>query len=72
VVAFDDQVGRILAELDKQGLAENTLVIYTSDNGPVLDDGYQDQAVERNKAAGHAPAGPFRGANTASSRAARA
>jgi arylsulfatase A-like enzyme len=61
VVAFDDQVGRILAELDKQGLAENTLVIYTSDNGPVLDDGYQDQAVERNKAAAHSPAGPFRG-----------
>jgi arylsulfatase A-like enzyme len=61
VVAFDDQVGRILAELDKQGLAENTLVIYTSDNGPVLDDGYKDQAVERNKAAAHSPAGPFRG-----------
>jgi len=61
VVAFDDQVGRILAELDKQGLAENTLVIYTSDNGPVLDDGYKDQAVERNKAAAHTPAGPFRG-----------
>lgn len=61
VVAFDDQVGRILAELEKQGLAENTLVIYTSDNGPVLDDGYKDQAVERNKAAAHAPAGPFRG-----------
>ncbi len=61
VVAFDDQVGRILAELDKQGLAENTLVIFTSDNGPVLDDGYKDQAVERNKAAAHAPAGPFRG-----------
>ena len=61
VVAFDDQVGRILAELDKQGLAENTLVIYSSDNGPVLDDGYKDQAVERNKAAAHSPAGPFRG-----------
>lgn len=61
VVAFDDQAGRILAELDKHGLAENTLVIYTSDNGPVLDDGYKDQAVERNQAAGHRPAGPFRG-----------
>ena len=61
VVAFDDQAGRILAELDKHGLADNTLVIYTSDNGPVLDDGYKDQAVERNQAAGHRPAGPFRG-----------
>jgi arylsulfatase A-like enzyme len=61
VVAFDDQAGRILAELDKHGLAENTLVIYSSDNGPVLDDGYKDDAVERNRQAGHRPAGPFRG-----------
>ena len=61
VVAFDDQAGRILAELDKHGLAENTLVIYSSDNGPVLDDGYKDKAVELNKQAGHTPAGPFRG-----------
>lgn len=61
VVAFDDQVGRILAELERHGLADNTLVILTSDNGPVLDDGYKDRAVELNAAAGHAPAGPFRG-----------
>jgi arylsulfatase A-like enzyme len=61
VVAFDEQAGRILAELDKHGLAENTLVIYSSDNGPVLDDGYKDDAVEKNKLAGHKPAGPFRG-----------
>jgi arylsulfatase A-like enzyme len=61
VVAFDDQVGRILAQLDADGLAENTLVIYSSDNGPVLDDGYKDDAVEKNKQAGHTPAGPFRG-----------
>ena len=61
VVAFDDQAGRILAELDRHGLAENTLVIYTSDNGPVLDDGYRDRAVELNKLAAHTPAGPFRG-----------
>ena len=61
VVAFDDQAGRILAELDKHGLAENTLVVFSSDNGPVLDDGYKDKAVERNRLAGHAPAGPFRG-----------
>ena len=61
VVAFDDQAGRILAELDKHGLVENTLVIYSSDNGPVLDDGYKDKAVELNRLAGHTPAGPFRG-----------
>jgi len=61
VVSFDEQVGRILAELERQGLADNTLVVLTSDNGPVLDDGYKDRAVELNAAAGHAPAGPFRG-----------
>lgn len=61
VVAFDDHVAKILAELDKHGLAENTLVVLTSDNGPVLDDGYKDKAIALNKAAGHAPAGPYRG-----------
>lgn len=33
---FDDSVGRILRELDTHGLTENTLVIFTSDNGPWL------------------------------------
>ncbi|NBX34582.1 arylsulfatase, partial [bacterium] len=57
----DEQVGRILAELAKHGLAENTLVVMSSDNGPVLDDGYKDRAVELNAKAGHTPAGPFSG-----------
>ena len=35
-------VGEILATLDRLKLAENTLVIFTSDNGGVMDDGYQD------------------------------
>jgi arylsulfatase A-like enzyme len=34
-------------------------VIFTSDNGPVVDDGYQDQAVER--LGDHRPAGTLRG-----------
>lgn len=33
---LDDSVGRIMAELDTLGLAENTLVIFTSDNGGVI------------------------------------
>ena len=35
---------------DKLGLAENTLIILSSDNGPVVDDGYDDKSrriVER-------------------------
>jgi arylsulfatase A-like enzyme len=61
VVAFDEQVGRILDALEKAGVADRTLVLLTSDNGPVLDDGYKDEAFERNRDAGHLPAGPFRG-----------
>jgi arylsulfatase A len=30
----DDQVGQLLAYLDDQGIAEETLVVFTSDNGP--------------------------------------
>jgi arylsulfatase A-like enzyme len=59
IVELDWSVGQILDTLDRLGLTDRTLVIFTSDNGPVLDDGYQDQAVE--KAGSHRPAGPFRG-----------
>ena len=59
MIEFDFQVGEILNALDRLGIADNTLVILTSDNGPVLDDGYQDQAPERNGT--HKSAGPLRG-----------
>lgn len=59
IVEFDASVGEVLKTLDDNGLAENTLVVFTSDNGPVVDDGYRDDAVE--KLGGHKPAGPFRG-----------
>lgn len=58
VVELDDAVGSIIACLESQGLRDNTLVIVSSDNGPVLDDGYQDQANEL--LGDHRPAGPFR------------
>jgi arylsulfatase A-like enzyme len=38
VASIDDNVGRVLDYLDEQGLAENTLVIYTSDQGFFLGD----------------------------------
>lgn len=39
---LDDSVGTVLAALDRLHLADNTLVIFTSDNGGVMDDGYED------------------------------
>ncbi len=59
IVQFDWCAGEILKTLDRLNLAEDTLVILTSDNGPVVDDGYQDDAVA--KLDGHKPAGPLRG-----------
>jgi len=59
IVQMDWCVGQLLDTLDRLALTENTLVIFTSDNGPVLDDGYQDGAIE--KVGDHKPAGPYRG-----------
>ena len=33
ITSLDEQVGRIVAELDKKGLRENTLIVFSSDNG---------------------------------------
>lgn len=59
IAQFDWSVGEIMRTLDELGIADNTLVILTSDNGPVLDDGYDDQAEELLN--GHSPTGPYRG-----------
>lgn len=56
-VELDDCVKRIMQTLSEAGLAKDTLVIFSSDNGPVLDDGYKDRANEDRN--GHEPAGPF-------------
>lgn len=52
-------IGELLKTLKEKGLMENTIIIFSSDNGPVLDDGYRDAAVE--KLGDHTPCGPFRG-----------
>ena len=40
-------------------IGDDTLIVFSSDNGPVVDDGYQDEAVR--KLGGHRPAGGLRG-----------
>jgi arylsulfatase A-like enzyme len=59
IAELDWCVGEILQELKKLGLDENTIVVFSSDNGPVLDDGYDDASVE--KCGTHKPTGPLRG-----------
>jgi arylsulfatase A-like enzyme len=59
IVEADWSSGQILDTLERLKLTNTTLVIFTSDNGPVVDDGYKDDA--REKLGGHKPAGPFRG-----------
>lgn len=56
---LDWTVGQVLATLEKHKLMDNTLIVFTSDNGPVVDDGYADGSVEALH--GHKPAGMLRG-----------
>ena len=56
---LDWGVGRVMETLEELGLTENTLIIFSSDNGPVLFDGYFDGAWEKN--GDHQAAGPWRG-----------
>jgi arylsulfatase A-like enzyme len=59
ILQLDWTVGQLIKCLERNGLIKNTIVIFSSDNGPVLDDGYQDGAVALLH--GHTPAGPMRG-----------
>lgn len=59
ILEADWSAGQIIETLDRLKLTDNTLVIFTSDNGPVVDDGYKDDAKE--KLGRHRPSGPFRG-----------
>ncbi|WP_461533190.1 sulfatase family protein [Sinomicrobium sp.] len=59
ILEADWVVGEFMKTLEEEGVLENTLVIFSSDNGPVLNDGYDDGAVELKK--GHDPNGGLRG-----------
>lgn len=59
IIELDWCVGQMLDKLDELGLRENTIVVFSSDNGPVLFDAYHDNAIEL--AGDYNPAGPLRG-----------
>lgn len=59
ILSFDWTVGQIVDALKRKGIFNDTMIILTSDNGPVLDDGYKDQAKEL--LGEHKPWGKYRG-----------
>lgn len=59
IVQMDWMTGQIMKKLKELNIDDNTLIIFSSDNGPVLDDGYADQAATR--IGNHKPAGEFKG-----------
>lgn len=59
IVEADWCVGEFMKTLEEEGILENTLIIFSSDNGPVLNDGYYDESDTSN--GDHTPWGVFRG-----------
>ncbi len=55
VTDLDTQIGRLINRLDELGLADNTLILFSSDNGP------EDIHVRNAGHSGIGSAGPFRG-----------
>ncbi len=59
IVEADWVVGEFIKTLEAEGLLENSLIVFSSDNGPVVNDGYYDDSEE--KLGNHKPAGVLRG-----------
>ena len=59
IIEADWCVGELYEILESLGIIDNTLILFSSDNGPVLNDGYYDDAEE--KIGDHTPSGGLRG-----------
>lgn len=59
IVEADWCLGELKKTLEAEGIIDNTLIIFSSDNGPVLNDGYYDDSDVKN--GDHRPSGPLRG-----------
>lgn len=62
VVQTDAVVGQVLEALQRTGVADQTLVIFTSDNGPEVTGEVKPGVYDRLRQYGHASSGPLRGA----------
>lgn len=62
VAQVDDTVGRVMEALEKNGLADNTLIVFTSDNGPEISNEVKPGVYDRLQQYQHASMGPLRGA----------
>ena len=65
MVQFDWSTGEIMRILEENGLTKNTIVIFSSDNGPVYDDGYDDGTIVKTSSKevdqGHDGSGIYKG-----------
>lgn len=61
IMSFDWSVGKVMKALDSLGVTNNTILVVTSDNGPVLDDGYADNCVALTTAVSHKISGGLKG-----------
>jgi arylsulfatase A-like enzyme len=59
ILEADWMIGEFMKTLEDEGILENTLIVFSSDNGPVVNDGYYDDSEE--KLGNHTPAGILRG-----------
>lgn len=59
ILELDWAVGQVIDKLEELGIRDETMIIFSSDNGPVFFDGYEDGAIEEHN--GHDPSGRFAG-----------
>ena len=59
ILQLDDTVAQLVKTLEELKLLDNTMIVFSSDNGPIVDDGYEDGSMSN--IGNHKPAGPLRG-----------